>query len=64
MKRKIREALMLLESNRHFRKDEVLEMYFERVVPYGPRINGVDVAAQSLFSKTPSNLFKQNHSFS
>lgn len=55
MKRKIREALIAIGIESAFSKDEVLEMYLN-VVPYGPRINGVDVAAQVYFQKTPSNL--------
>ncbi|QQS59617.1 transglycosylase domain-containing protein [Candidatus Peregrinibacteria bacterium] len=55
LQRKIREALIAVGIEISFTKEEVLEMYLN-VVPYGPRINGVDVASQMYFHKVPANL--------
>ncbi|HEY5714449.1 MAG TPA: transglycosylase domain-containing protein [Candidatus Gracilibacteria bacterium] len=55
IKRKLREMAIALGIESKFSKDEVLEMYLN-TVPYGPRINGVKLAADTYFDKTPLEL--------
>ncbi len=53
--RKLREMFIALGIESRYSKDEILEMYLN-TVPYGPRTNGVSVAAKEYFSKPPIEL--------
>ncbi|MBN1258842.1 transglycosylase domain-containing protein [Candidatus Peregrinibacteria bacterium] len=53
--RKIREILLALELERRYTKDQILEMYLNRI-PYGSSIFGVEVAAQTFFGKKAEEL--------
>ena len=53
--RKIREALLALEVERRYSKDEILEMYLNEVY-YGHRAYGVKVAARTYFGKDVKDL--------
>ncbi len=53
--RKTKEALIAIGLEYKYNKSEILEMYIN-VVPYGPRLNGIDVASDFYFSKSPSIL--------
>jgi membrane peptidoglycan carboxypeptidase len=53
--RKLKEMFTALGIESRYNKDEILEMYLN-TVPYGPRTNGVAVAAEEYFSKTPLEL--------
>ncbi len=53
--RKLREMFIAWGIESKYSKDEILEMYLN-TVPYGPRTNGVAVAANEYFNKTPLEL--------
>ncbi len=53
--RKLKEMFIALGIESRYSKDEILEMYLN-TVPYGPRTNGVAVAANEYFNKTPREL--------
>src|SRR5579862_5970467 len=53
--RKIREALLALWLERHFTKDQILEIYLNRVY-LGAGTYGVDAAAHRYFGKSASGL--------
>jgi len=53
--RKIREIILALELERRYTKDQILEMYLNRI-PYGSSIFGVEVAAQTFFGKPAKDL--------
>lgn len=53
--RKFREALLTMQVEEKFSKDEILEKYLN-VVELGPEIYGVKAAAQYYFAKLPSQL--------
>lgn len=53
--RKLREMFIALGIESRYSKDEILEMYLN-TVPYGPRTNGVAVAANEYFNKSPLEL--------
>jgi len=53
--RKIREAILALEIERRYSKDEMLEMYLNEVY-YGHGAYGVKVAARSFFNKNVTDL--------
>ncbi len=55
IRRKVREMFIAFGIESQFSKDEILEMYLN-TVPYGPRTNGVAVAAKEYFGKSPSEL--------
>lgn len=54
-KRKLKEMFIALGIETRFSKSKILEMYLN-TVPYGPRTNGVAVAAEEYFNKTPIEL--------
>lgn len=54
-KRKIKEAILSLELEQKFSKDEILEMYLNQI-PYGSNAYGVQSAAQTFFGKDAENL--------
>ncbi|MDR2524084.1 MAG: penicillin-binding protein [Candidatus Nomurabacteria bacterium] len=53
--RKIDEAILAVEAERIYSKDEILT-YYLNVAPYGGRRNGVQSAAETYFGKDASNL--------
>lgn len=53
--RKVREVYIALGIEFSHTKEEILEMYLN-TVPYGPRTNGVKLAAQEYFNKNVSDL--------
>ena len=53
--RKLKEMFIALGIESRYSKDDILEMYLN-TVPYGPRTNGVGVAAKEYFNKTPIEL--------
>ncbi|MBD3300396.1 MAG: penicillin-binding protein, partial [Candidatus Moranbacteria bacterium] len=53
--RKIKEAILSLELERRFTKDEILEMYLNQI-PYGSNAYGIEAAAQTFFEKNANNL--------
>lgn len=55
MTRKIREAILAIEIERRFTKDEILEMYLN-VIPYGGTAHGVESAAQTMFNTSARDL--------
>ena len=55
LKRKIREALLALEIERRFTKDEILEFYMNQIY-LGSGAYGVQAAAQVYFGKTVAQL--------
>lgn len=48
LRRKIKEAVLALELEQRFSKDQILEMYLNDI-PYGSRTAGVEAAAQTYF---------------
>lgn len=55
VQRKVLEALITLQLEKHLSKKEILERYLN-VVQFGPGIFGVKQAAQTYFKKSPSEL--------
>ena len=55
MERKIQEAFLALRMERQYTKDEILEMYLNRI-PFGEGAYGVQAAAQTYFGKDVENL--------
>lgn len=55
IRRKIREIVLALWTERIFSKDEILELYLNQV-PYGGSAYGVEEAAQTFFAKHAKNL--------
>jgi penicillin-binding protein 1A len=55
LRRKVQEALMALQIEHKFTKNEILEAYLNRVY-FGAGAYGVDAAARTYFSKPPSQL--------
>ncbi|MBN2087429.1 penicillin-binding protein [Candidatus Peregrinibacteria bacterium] len=53
--RKAKEIILSLQLESKYTKDEIMEMYLNRI-PYGSNIYGVEVAAQTFFNKPASNL--------
>ncbi|NCP67042.1 hypothetical protein GW756_01910 [bacterium] len=53
--RKLKEMFIALGIESRYSKSEILEMYLN-TVPYGPRTNGVSVAAKEYFKKSPIEL--------
>ncbi|HSE29539.1 MAG TPA: transglycosylase domain-containing protein [Candidatus Saccharimonadales bacterium] len=53
--RKIKEAILALEVERMYNKDQILTLYLNEV-PYGGRRNGVESAAQTYFGKSAKDL--------
>ena len=53
--RKMKEALLAIEIERHYSKDEILEMYFNQIY-YGNGSYGVEAAALSYFGKHAKDL--------
>jgi len=53
--RKIKEAILSLELEQKFSKDQIFEMYLNQI-PYGSNAYGVEAAAQTFFGKSAENL--------
>lgn len=53
--RKIKEAILAIEVERKYNKDQILNLYLNES-PYGGRRNGVESAAQSYFGKKAKDL--------
>jgi len=53
--RKLREIMLAIKLESAFTKDQILEMYLNRI-PYGSNAFGVGKAAQTFFHKPPSKL--------
>jgi len=53
--RKIKEAILSIEAERMYNKDQILTAYLN-VSPYGGRRNGVESAAQTYFGHSAKNL--------
>jgi len=53
--RKIKELMMAVKLENTFSKDEILEMYLNRI-PYGSNAYGVQAAAQTFFAKNAEDL--------
>ncbi len=53
--RKVREILLAYKIESHFSKDEILELYLNRI-PFGRNAYGVEAAAKSYFDKTAGEL--------
>jgi len=54
-KRKIKEIILALETERVFSKDQILSMYLQQI-PYGSNAYGIEAAAQTFFQKHASEL--------
>jgi penicillin-binding protein 1A len=53
--RKIKEALLAIEVEKHYSKDKILELYFNQVY-FGHGAYGVEAAAQTYFKKSVGDL--------
>ena len=53
--RKAKEIILSLQLESRYSKDEIMEMYLNRI-PYGANIYGVEVAAQTFFGKPAADL--------
>lgn len=53
--RKLKEIILALQLESKYSKDEILEMYLNRI-PYGANIYGVEVAAKTFFGKSAADL--------
>jgi penicillin-binding protein 1A len=53
--RKIKEALLAIQIEKHYSKDKILELYFNQVY-FGHGAYGVEAAAQTYFKKSVSDL--------
>jgi penicillin-binding protein 1A len=53
--RKIKEALLAVEIEKHYTKDKILELYFNQVY-FGHGAYGVEAAAQTYFKKSAGDL--------
>lgn len=53
--RKIREAILAIQLERHYTKDQILEFYFN-YVPYGGTSYGIEEAARTYFGKSAADL--------
>jgi len=54
-KRKIKEAVLAIKIERSYSKDEILDMYLNKV-PYGANAYGIQSAAQTYFNKDAKDL--------
>ncbi len=55
LKRKLQEAWVALQLERHYTKDEILEMYLNQIY-FGHGAYGIDAAAKTFFAKEVSDL--------
>lgn len=55
LSRKIKEAILAIELERQYSKEEILEFYLNQV-PYGSNAYGIEAAARTFFGKTTREL--------
>lgn len=55
LQRKVKEAVLALELEQRFSKDQILEMYLN-AIPYGSRSYGIEAAAQTFFGASSHDL--------
>lgn len=55
LKRKTREAVLTLEMERRYSKEQILEWYLN-LVPFGSNLYGAEAASQTFFNKPASDL--------
>jgi len=55
LSRKVKEAILSIELEQKFSKDEILEMYLNQI-PYGSNAYGIEAAAQTFFRKPAREL--------
>ncbi len=55
LQRKVKEAVLAIELEQRFSKDQILEMYLN-AIPYGSRSYGVEAAAQTFFGASVKDL--------
>lgn len=55
LRRKAKEAVLALELEQRFSKDDILQMYLN-TIPYGSRAYGVEAAAQTFFGTSSQNV--------
>lgn len=55
VQRKVKEAVLALELEQRFSKDEILEMYLNDI-PYGSQAYGIEAAANTFFEKSAADL--------
>ncbi|HWZ65570.1 MAG TPA: transglycosylase domain-containing protein [Patescibacteria group bacterium] len=55
LSRKVKEAILAIEVERMYNKDQILTLYLNEV-PYGGRRDGVESAAQTYFGKSAKDL--------
>jgi len=55
LRRKIKEAILSLELERRYSKDQILEFYLNQI-PYGSNAYGIEAAAQTFFGKPAQEL--------
>ncbi len=55
IQRKVKEAVLAIELEQRFNKDQILEMYLN-TIPYGSRSLGVEAAAQTFFGISAKNV--------
>ena len=53
--RKIKEAILSIEIERKFSKDDILQMYLNEI-PYGSSVYGIEAASQHFFGKPAKDL--------
>ncbi len=53
--RKIKELILAIRIDRHYTKDQILELYLNEI-PYGPTLYGVEAASLGYFGKSASLL--------
>jgi 1A family penicillin-binding protein len=53
--RKIKEAILAIETEQKFSKDQIMEMYLNQI-PYGSNAYGIEAAAQTFFGKSAKDL--------
>ncbi|MBF8280694.1 MAG: 1A family penicillin-binding protein [Candidatus Magasanikbacteria bacterium] len=53
--RKVKEAILSMQIERKFSKDQILKLYFNEI-PYGSTNYGIEAAAQSYFGKSARDL--------
>ncbi len=55
LKRKLQDAVLAIQLNRLYSKDEILQMYLN-IVPWGGNAIGIAAAARAYFGKSPAEL--------
>lgn len=55
LRRKVKEAVLALELEQRFSKDQILELYLNEI-PYGSQTYGIEAAAQSFFGTSAAHV--------